>query len=292
MPNTINHAIERTVVFDAGGVAGMAWTTGLVYGLKHEECDISKAEVLIGSSLSALLAAQIHSGIALDKLFSMQALASTPHSWQSVTSIESYRILELWSQLIASDTNSSQENILDILLKKHTTFTPLAWKKIISEHIFMLDWSERALQVVATDCESGQLVIFDKLSGVSLLDAIAASSATPGLVDPIKIDGRYYTDGGLHSAKSIAFAAGAQKIIIISPMGTAGWPINNKHYFMQVEKLKESGSDVMFITPDYPSRIEFEDNPFLIQTRAHTAEAGFIQGRKLPEDIKSFWLGR
>lgn len=108
----------------------------------------------------------------------------------------------------------------------------------------MQDWPTRGLKIIATDCVSGQPVVFDRLSGTSLLDAIAASSATPGLVYPIKTDGRYCTDGGLCSPKNIGFAEGAQKTVVISPMGTAEWAMSNEHSSMQIEQLKKSRSEV------------------------------------------------
>lgn len=291
MSSFTNQAVERAVVLDAGGVAGMAWIAGLMYGLKYKGCDLSTTEVLIGSSLSALLAAQIRSGVALEKLFPMQTLALTRHSWQSVTSEDSYHLSELWAQLIHSDTKSHTPNLLDVLLGERAIFTASAWRSVLSEHVFKQDWATRELKIIATDCASGQPKVFDKFSGTSLLDAIAASSATPGLVYPIKIDGRYYTDGGLCSPKNIGFAEGAKKVVVISPMGTAEWTMSKEHSSVQIEQLKKSGSEVMFVVPDYPSRVAFEDTPFLVQTRVHAAEAGLIQGCQLAQDMRTFWLG-
>lgn len=291
MPNSTNEVIERAIVLDAGGVAGMAWIAGLLSGLKSEGCDLSTADMLIGSSLSGLLAAQVRNGVALETLFPMQALALTPHSWQSVTPKESYRFYELWAQLIRGDAKSDPANLLEVLLAARAIFTPSEWKSIVSEHIFLQDWPTRELKIIAIDCVSGQPVVFDRLSDTSLLDAIAASSATPGLVYPIKIDGRYCADGGLCSPKNIGFAEGAKKVVVISPMGTAEWAMSNEHFSMQIEQLKKSGSEVMVVVPDYPSRVTFEDNPFLVQTRVHAAEAGLVQGIQLAQDMSSFWLG-
>lgn len=289
MPNSANEVIERAVVLEAGGVAGMAWIAGLMSGLKCNGCDLSTAEMLIGSSLSALLAVQIRSGVALEKLFPMQALASMPHSWQSVTLEESYRLSELWAQLIHNDQESYSVNLLEVLQGTRAILSPSVWRSVLSEHMFIQDWPMRDLKIIATDCVSSQPVVFDKLSGTSLLDAIAVSSATPGLVSPIKIFGRYCTDGGLCSPKNIGFAAGAQKIVVISPMGTAEWAVSNEDFSMQIEQLKKSGSEVMVVVPDYPSRVAFDDNPFLVQTRVLAAEAGLVQGSQFAHEIGSFW---
>lgn len=289
MPNSTNEVIARAVVLEAGGVAGMAWIAGLMSGLKYKGCDLSTVEMLIGSSLSAVLAAQIRSGVVFEKLFPMQALTSMSHSWQSVTSEESFRLSKLWVQLIHNDPESYPENLLEVLLGTRAILTPSAWRSVVSEHIFMQDWPARDLKIIATDCASGQPVVFDKLSGISLLDAIAASSATPGLVSPMKVHGRYCADGGLCSRKNISLAEGAQKVVVISPMGTAEWAMSNEYFSMQIEQIKKSGREVMVVVPDYPSRVAFEDNPFLVHTRAHAAEAGLVQGSQLAQEISSFW---
>lgn len=285
MAGSTNDVIERAVVLDAGGVAGMAWITGLMCGLKFEGCDLSTADTLIASSLSALLAAQVRSGVALNNLFPMQALAATPHSWQSVTSHHSAQISELWTRLI----HGTRTNFLDVLLSSRPLLTEEAWRAVVSEHIFMLDWPTRGLKIVATDCISGEPVIIDRRSGISLLDAVIASCATPGLVYPINIGGRYFTDGGLCSPKNIGFAKGARKVMVISPMGTAAWGNGNEQSSMQMDQLRQAGSEVLFVTPDYPSRVTFEDNPFLMQTRVHAAEAGLVQGSQLAQELRAFW---
>ncbi|MYM73906.1 hypothetical protein GTP56_17085 [Duganella sp. FT134W] len=284
MPDSTNDVIELTVVLDAGGVAGMAWTAGLLCGLKFQGCDLSTADTLIGSSLSALLAAQIRSGVALDYLFPMQALSTTPHSWHSVTSENSTRISELWTRLI----HGNPSDLLDVLLAARPLLTEEHWRTVIAEHVFMRDWPARELKIIATDCINGEPVAIDQRSGVSFLDAVIASCATPGLVYPTSIEGRYLADGGLCSPKNIAFAKGASKVVVISPMGTAAWAKVNEQSSMQIDQLRRTGSQVIFVTPDYPSRVAFEDNPFLLQTRVHAAEAGLLQGSQLARNMHAF----
>lgn len=70
------------------------------------------------------------------------------------------------------------------------------------------------LRIVATDFETGGAVAFH--SG-SVVDAVLASSALPGLFPPVDIGGRLYVDGGIADNVPIspAVGAGAKEIFVI-----------------------------------------------------------------------------
>jgi NTE family protein len=50
-------------------------------------------------------------------------------------------------------------------------------------------WPDRPMIVVAIDARTGDLVAFDRDSGVDLVDAVTASTALPGLVPTHSING-------------------------------------------------------------------------------------------------------
>jgi NTE family protein len=41
---------ERALVLGGGGVAGIAWTTGLLFGLSERGVDLRDAELIVGTS--------------------------------------------------------------------------------------------------------------------------------------------------------------------------------------------------------------------------------------------------
>jgi predicted acylesterase/phospholipase RssA len=63
----------RTLVLGGGGVAGIAWTTGLLAGLADAGQDVSGADLLIGTSAGSNVAAQLGSGLPLEDLYARQA---------------------------------------------------------------------------------------------------------------------------------------------------------------------------------------------------------------------------
>src|SRR5690242_1820250 len=60
----------HALVIGGGGVAGIAWVTGLLAGLAEAGQDVTGgADVIIGTSAGATVAAQLGSGLSLEELF-------------------------------------------------------------------------------------------------------------------------------------------------------------------------------------------------------------------------------
>ena len=73
--------------------------------------------------------------------------------------------------------------------------------------------------VVAVDAHTGELVAFDRDSGVELVDAVTASTALPGLVPTVNINGTRYIDGGVRSPDNADLASGYANVVVLSPLG-------------------------------------------------------------------------
>src|ERR1700722_10577319 len=62
-------AMGSTLVLGGGGQAGIAWITGLLAGLAEAGQDVTGADLGIGTSAGATVAAQLGGGLGLDELF-------------------------------------------------------------------------------------------------------------------------------------------------------------------------------------------------------------------------------
>jgi len=62
----------HALVLGGGGVAGIAWMTGLLLGLAEAGQDIAGAGTVIGTSAGANVAAQLGSGLPLQELYARQ----------------------------------------------------------------------------------------------------------------------------------------------------------------------------------------------------------------------------
>src|ERR1700756_5801597 len=62
----------QALVLGGGGVAGIAWITGLLAGLADAGQDAAGVDLVIGTSAGATVAAQLGSGLSLEELFARQ----------------------------------------------------------------------------------------------------------------------------------------------------------------------------------------------------------------------------
>ena len=142
-------------------------------------------------------------------------------------------------------------------------------------------WPDRALAVVAVDAHSGEPRVFDRASGVDLIDAVAASCAVPGIWPPVTIGGRRYIDGGVRSTVNADLAAGYGRVLILVPMADPALDA-------QVAALAEA-AEVEVISADEETVAAFGVNPLDPAVRPGAARAGYAQGERDAARIAPWW---
>jgi len=160
-----------------------------------------------------------------------------------------------------------------------TTVPEAARRAVIESRLPSAAWPATPTKLIAVDCGSGEMAAFDADSGVSLVDAVGASAAVPGVWPPVTINGRRYMDGGVRSADNADLAAGAAQIVVISPLGMDS-PLPTTLPLREVAtRLKDGGATVTVISPDADSVAAIGANPLDPGTRVPAATAGRAQGR-------------
>jgi NTE family protein len=163
------------------------------------------------------------------------------------------------------------------------------WRDTVAARLPSQRWPERTVLITAVDASTGEPVVFDRHSGVDLVDAVAASCAS-GFA--YSIGGSRYIDGGYRSnAENADLAAGYARVLVLSPFGgRTRTPVEwGMHLATQVDELRARGSRVETIFPDGNSRTAFGDNVMDLSTRPPAARAGYNQGRALAEQLTEFW---
>jgi len=166
-------------------------------------------------------------------------------------------------------------------------------RAIVAARLPRREWPDRPMIVVAVDAQTGEPAAFDRDSGVDLVDAVTASTALPGLVPTVSINGARYIDGGVRSPDNADLAAGYAHVVVLSPLGgRSGTPPEGQFEGLrrppewgmdltsQVEALRKQGSHVDVITPDADSRAAMGTNLTDPATRIPAARAGFAQGKQ------------
>ena len=270
---------SHALVLGGGGVAGIAWTTGLLAGLAETGQDVTGADVLIGTSAGAAVAAQLGSGLPLAELLARQVEPVRQAAEIPAEVDLAKMVAELGTGL--AGVSSSQELLRRIgaYALAARTVPEAARRAVMESRLPVHDWPERALRLTAIDAETGELRVFDRDSGVSLVDAVAASCAVPGIWPPVTIGGRRYMDGGVRSGDNADLAAGCARITVISPLGYDAPIPSPMPLRAVVAQLRDGGAEVTVIVPDAASAAAVGANPLDPSTRTPAAQAGRAQGR-------------
>jgi NTE family protein len=181
-------AIGSTLVLGGGGVAGIAWMTGLLAGLADAGPDVTGVDLVIGTSAGATVAAQLGSGLSLDELFARQvepALAAR----ELMVELDLAKFAADLQPYVGGATSPGD------MLRRFGQFAldaktvPEAERRaVIESRLPSADWPATPTKLIAVDCGSGEMAAFDAGSGVSLVDAVGASAAVPGIWPPVTIE--------------------------------------------------------------------------------------------------------
>jgi NTE family protein len=280
---------DRALVLGGGGVAGIAWITGLLFGLSEEGVDLRNADLILGTSAGSAVAAQLGCSLSLEELYRRQV----DPALQTREITPDPRLLQ--QLLEAFPTTATPCDRADLTRKvgqwalQAPTVTEAERRTVVADRLPSHAWPGHPLRVTAVDTESGQIRIFDRHSGTNLVDAVAASCAVPGVWPPVTIDGHRYMDGGVRSSDNADLAQGYARIVILSPNGLRADEIVAFPLQEQLNILKNAGAKTYLIEPDNTSRTAIGINPLLPETRKPTAEAGRAQALTIAKDLEHFW---
>jgi NTE family protein len=269
---------QQALVLGGGGVAGIAWMTGLLAGLADAGQDVTGAGLVIGTSAGATVAAQLGSGRPLEELFAGQVDPARQAREISVE-LDWEKFAAAIQPYLTQPTRDEQLRGLGRFALSAQTVPEPERRAVIEGRLPSHDWPARAVRLTAVDCASGELVVFDAGSGVDLVDAVAASCAVPGVWPPVTIGGRRYMDGGVRSADNADLAAGCAEITVISPLGLEPGLPTSLPLPEVVAGLRADGARVTVISPDAASAAAIGTSALDPATRVPAATAGRTQGR-------------
>lgn len=280
-----------------GGSTGNAWLIGVLAGLRDAGLDVTDADLVVGTSAGATAAAQIGNAPLPDLLTAAlepvpprlirtggggRALAGTVHDH-----------LDRTGRIIAASTDAA-----DMRRRMGAAFIELddatgatgteRWRSTVAARMPGGDWPERRVLLTAVDADTGEGVAFDRDSGIDLVDAVAASTSGGSAY---RIGGRRYIDGGYRRNENADLAAGAERVLVLSPFGgRTRHPLEwGMQLAAQVEELQAGGSRVETVFPDDASLLALGDGNMDPAGRAPSARAGFDQGRALADRLRPFW---
>jgi NTE family protein len=280
-------ATKRALVLAGGGLAGIAWETGILLGIADESprtaTALRQSDVLVGTSAGSTVAAQIGSGLGLDALFDRQT-AATSTELNPNTGIEEITELFLAAMLTPNTTKAEKLKKIGAVALSTATVTEAVRRNVIAQRLPSPDWPDRVLRIPAIDTATGELVTFDRNSGVGLVDAVAASCAVPGVWPAVTIGDRRYMDGGAGSSVNMVLANDCDVAVVLVPSGRA---VPSPFGAGAAEEVEAFGG-AFGVFADDDSLAAFGPNPLDPACRKPSALAGREQGRRVAAEITDF----
>src|SRR5215471_6981757 len=280
--------MKRALVLAGGGVAGIAWELGVLRGIQDADPDLESslatADVIVGTSAGSAVAGQITSGTPLEDLYAVQL---APGSSEIEVDFDMDDLIARFASV--ADGATTAEEIrwrIGALALATPTVEESARRAAIAARLPVHAWPDRVVLLAAIEAETGELTVFTRESRVSLVDAVAASCAVPGIWPPVTIDGHRYVDGGVRSGTNADLAAGCDRVLIITPT-PADAPSPWGDLAGEVELLRPA--DVRVVHADEASLAAFGTNPLSPATRGPSARAGRELGRAQAAELARFW---
>jgi NTE family protein len=283
-PLPVSTAGRRALVLGGGGSTGNAWLIGVVAGLFDAGLDVTTADLIIGTSAGATAAAQITSATPTELLAAILDAAPPQRSGP----VGADRGRGPIGPMDAADMRRRMgAAALELNAASDGSF-PARWRATVAARLPSQHWPEQAVRITVVDAQTGEPVVFDRHSGVDLVDAVAASTAGG---PPYSIGDRWYIDGGYRSVENADLAAGYGRVLVLSPFGGASrhpreW---GTHLAAQVDELRAGGSRVETVCPDSDSVHWFGAHAMDVSLRPLAARAGHDQGRALAAQLAEFW---
>ena len=286
---------SKALVLSGGGITGTAWELGVLFALEESGVDVTDVGLVVGTSAGSSVGAQITSGLSLEELYNLQ-LKPIHETLERPVDFDGHKFRQMMAAAIMSSPDSQTARaLIGEAAQAAPTMSEEERLEMMASRLPVHEWNpDIKLVITAVDAETGEWIKFDKDSGVPLLLAVSASSAVPGIYPPTTINGRRYIDGGMSSGTNADLAQGYQLVLIIaaepSMITPAMGPTMHRITFEEeLAQLKQSGSQVMVISPDEESLKIKGPNPLDANFRRASAEAGRVQGKKIAKKVKTFW---
>lgn len=277
--------MSRALVLAGGGLAGVAWETGVVAGLADAGVDLAGADLVVGTSAGSVVAANLRSGTDPAELLAGQ-IDPAKQSTEMVSPVSFDECLKIFDELalMYPDPDELRREICARAVAPH----PVEEKRrqaAVASRLVSPDWPAADLRIVAVDGGTAERVVFTSSDGVAIADAVAASCAVPLVWPSVRIGARRYVDGGVFSNANADLAADHDQVLILYP--TVGVP--DPQLEAQIRGLERGGAQVLLLQPDDATMEAIGADPLDPAVRGPVGNAGADQAEALAEEVRAFW---
>ncbi|WP_246678355.1 MULTISPECIES: patatin-like phospholipase family protein [unclassified Mesorhizobium] len=276
-----------------GGYVASSWELGLLTGMIDSGLDVRNADLFVGTSAGARVALDLTSGRDLEETYQQRAESAGP----PVRPPDGPSPAPDWVRIKAGVDHAKQlgGSSSDVLrrygeLALSVAVAGTARRETVAAQLPLLAWPEQRVLITAVNADTGERRAFDRESGIPLVDAVIATTASFGAT-PIVFGGHPYIDGGYYSGDNSDLAIGHERVLILS-LRAPPQAMRLVSLESAIEALRASGSQVEVIHPDEETMAALmptggQMNP---ASGGPSAIAGRLQGRRAARGgLASFW---
>jgi len=266
-------------------VAGIAWEIGILARMAELEIDLAAdAELVVGTSAGACVGALVTGQSGYDKLTATQRLPIS-QTRERIPDFDLNLLVEIFGLMTSvQDDPAGARREIGALAMATKTVPEDERREIIAWRMPNNEWPARRLVITAVDAETGERVTFDASSAVSLVDAVAASCAVPGIWPPVTIGGKRYIDGGVYSTTNVDLAQGYDRTVVLRPVAMG--PNDDDGERAEATNLSRPP---LIIAADAESLAAFGPNLLDPASRGAALDAGMLQADEVATDVRQYW---
>jgi NTE family protein len=275
-------------VLGSGGVAGIAWETGVVAGLDSLGVGLRRAEVLVGTSAGAVVAVRLAGDVPTGELYERACREPEPAEQssrysQAAAHAASRRLFARMDGDVASARRHIGARAMELGPERSHVRLAMTRDRLGTE-----TWPAGDVRLVAMDALTGERHVLCA-GDAALVEAVAASCAVPRVWPAVPVAGRPLVDGGLYSMTNADVAIDAKRVLVISPSGFGDENPICGRLRHEVDLLQQRGRTVLTIVPDQRSARAMGDSVLDPAAAPPSARAGYAQGRTAARRVAEFW---
>ncbi|MEU4560741.1 patatin-like phospholipase family protein [Actinoplanes sp. NPDC023936] len=275
--------MTKALVLGGGGVTGIAWHLGVLCGLQRAGSPLGGADTIVGTSAGSVVGTLLAAGVDLEEAVAGQRRVVAPRP-SGGGGRNTGQFLAALAVLADPSVPAQQARAqVGAMALTAPTTDEATYLSRMEPLIPVRDWPDRDLRLVVVDAADGRDLVLDRASGATLLQAVSASCAVPGLMPPVTIGDARYMDGGVRLGAGADLAAGADHLVVIAPMAALS------RDRIIAEMASTGAGKTLLIEPDEAAREAFGPNFMDPSRRAAAAEAGLRQGATLAEAVRAVW---
>ncbi|MET9322745.1 patatin-like phospholipase family protein [Streptomyces sp. NPDC003038] len=279
---------DTALVLGGGGLTGVGWECGILYGLARAGVDLTTADLVVGTSAGSVVGAQLTSGLLTPQQLYERQLGDP--AGESAAKLGAGLVARYAVAMVRSRDAMAYRRRVGAMALAADTGPEAERRKVLAARLVSHEWPERRLLVTAVDALSGEPAAFDRQSGAGLVDAVSASCAVPGVWPPVTVGERRFIDGGIRSATNADLAEGYARVVIIAPITLGSGLVPSPS--AQAATLRKAGARVLLISPSAVARRAFGRNVLDPARRGPAARAGLAQAAEHAAEAAVLWSGR